>query len=129
MVIFYCFSLLSISCAYFNQHFKFNYFQTVRHKKRSKKESESEDTEDSESAESEGEVWLEKKSMPFICSSFISFNHPFYLFIYSPSKLTILKNFGINSHQHQKDSLHIWHHLRKDIVSSCNLRCQLILCS
>ena len=33
---------------------------------------------------------------------------------------------GIDSHQLQKDSWHIWRHLRKDIVFSCNLRCQLI---
>ena len=33
---------------------------------------------------------------------------------------------GINSHLHQNDSWHIWHHMRKDIVSSCNLRCWLI---
>ena len=33
---------------------------------------------------------------------------------------------GIDSHQHQKDSWHIWHHVRKDIVFSCNLRCRLI---
>ena len=28
---------------------------------------------------------------------------------------------GIDSHQHQNDSWHIWRHLRKDIVSSCDL--------
>ena len=33
---------------------------------------------------------------------------------------------GIDFHQHQKDSRHIWRHLRKDIVFSCNLRCRLI---
>ena len=32
----------------------------------------------------------------------------------------------IDSHQQQKDSWHIWRHLRKDTVFSCNLRCQLI---
>ena len=30
------------------------------------------------------------------------------------------------SHQHQKDSWHIWRHLRKDIVFSCNLHYRLI---
>ena len=33
---------------------------------------------------------------------------------------------GIDSHQHQKDSRHIWRHARKDIVFSWNLRCRLI---
>ena len=33
---------------------------------------------------------------------------------------------GIDSHQHLKDSWHIWHHLRRDNVFSCNLRCRLI---
>ena len=33
---------------------------------------------------------------------------------------------GIDSHQHQKDSWHIWRHLRNDTVFSCNLRCLLI---
>ena len=33
---------------------------------------------------------------------------------------------GINSHQHRNDSWHIWPHLRKDTVFSCNLRCLLI---
>ena len=33
---------------------------------------------------------------------------------------------GIDYHQHQKDSWHIWRHLRNDIVFSCNLRCLLI---
>ena len=33
---------------------------------------------------------------------------------------------GIDSHQHQKDSWHIWRHLRSDTVFSCNLRCLLI---
>ena len=33
---------------------------------------------------------------------------------------------GIDSHQHQKDSWHIWRHLRNDIVFSCNLCCLLI---
>ena len=32
----------------------------------------------------------------------------------------------IDSHQHQKDSCHIWRHLRNDTVFSCNLRCLLI---
>ena len=32
----------------------------------------------------------------------------------------------ISFHQHHKDSWHIWCHLRKDIVSSCNSRCWLI---
>ena len=30
---------------------------------------------------------------------------------------------GIDSHQHLKDSWHIWRHLRNDTVFSCNLRC------
>ena len=33
---------------------------------------------------------------------------------------------GIDSHQHQKDSWHIWHHLRKEIAFSCNFCCLLI---
>ena len=33
---------------------------------------------------------------------------------------------GIDSHQHLKDSWHIWRHLRNDTVFSCNLRCLLI---
>ena len=33
---------------------------------------------------------------------------------------------GIDSHQLKKDSWHIWRHLRKDTVFSCNLRCRLI---
>ena len=33
---------------------------------------------------------------------------------------------GIDSHQHQKDSWRIWRHLRNDIVFSYNLRCLLI---
>ena len=33
---------------------------------------------------------------------------------------------GIDSQQHQKDSWHIWRHARKDIAFSCNLRCRLI---
>ena len=33
---------------------------------------------------------------------------------------------GIDSHQHQTGSWHIWRHVRKDIVFSCNLRCRLI---
>ena len=33
---------------------------------------------------------------------------------------------GIDSHQHLKDSWHIWRHLRRDTVFSCNLRCRLI---
>ena len=33
---------------------------------------------------------------------------------------------GIDSHQHLKDTWHIWRHLRNDIVFSCNLRCLLI---
>ena len=34
---------------------------------------------------------------------------------------------GIDSHQHQKDSWHIYGAMReKDIVFSCNLRCRLI---
>ena len=33
---------------------------------------------------------------------------------------------GIDSHQHLKDSWHIWRHLREDTVFSCNLRCPLI---
>ena len=32
---------------------------------------------------------------------------------------------GIDSHQHLKDSWHIWRHLRNDTVFSCNLRCLL----
>ena len=32
----------------------------------------------------------------------------------------------INSHQHLKDSWHIWRHLRRDTVFSCNLRFRLI---
>ena len=36
------------------------------------------------------------------------------------------RNPGIDSHQHQKDSWHIWRHLRRDTVFSCNLRCRLI---
>ena len=32
----------------------------------------------------------------------------------------------IDSHQHLKDSWHIWRHLRRDTVFSCNLRCRLI---
>ena len=32
----------------------------------------------------------------------------------------------IDSHQHLKDSWHIWRHLRNDTVFSCNLRCMLI---
>ena len=32
----------------------------------------------------------------------------------------------IDSHQHQKNSWHIWRHLRRDIVFSCNFRCLLI---
>ena len=32
---------------------------------------------------------------------------------------------GIDSHQHQKDSWHVWRHLRKDTVFSCNLHCRL----
>ena len=37
-----------------------------------------------------------------------------------------VKDPRIDSHQHQKDSWHIWRHLRKDIVSSCNL-CWLLI--
>ena len=33
---------------------------------------------------------------------------------------------GIDSHQHLKDSWHIWRHLRRDTVFSCNLRFRLI---
>ena len=33
---------------------------------------------------------------------------------------------GIDSHQHLKDTWHIWRHLRNDTVFSCNLRCLLI---
>ena len=33
---------------------------------------------------------------------------------------------GIDSHQHLKDTWHIWRHLRNDIVFNCNLRCLLI---
>ena len=33
---------------------------------------------------------------------------------------------GIDSHQHLKDSWHIWRHLRNGTVFSCNLRCMLI---
>ena len=33
---------------------------------------------------------------------------------------------GIDSHQHLKDSWHIWRHLRRDAVFSCNLRFRLI---
>ena len=33
---------------------------------------------------------------------------------------------GIDSHQHQRDSWHIWRHVRKDIAFNCNLRCLLI---
>ena len=33
---------------------------------------------------------------------------------------------GIDSHQNLKDSWHIWRHLRRDTVFSCNLRCRLI---
>ena len=36
------------------------------------------------------------------------------------------RDLGIDSHQHQKDSWHIWRHLRSDTVFSCNLRCLLI---
>ena len=36
------------------------------------------------------------------------------------------KDPGINSHRNHKDSRHIWRHLTKDIVSSCNLRSRLI---
>ena len=33
---------------------------------------------------------------------------------------------GIDSHQHLKDLWHIWRHLRRDTVFSCNLRFRLI---
>ena len=33
---------------------------------------------------------------------------------------------GIDSHRHLEDSWHIWRHLRRDTVFSCNLRWLLI---